>query len=311
MLTVSHGWLGEKDQARKACRKAAELLTPAAANAALHPLVRKAVMVVGLDSPEAAELLVAAASEPPSALTEAIHQNPDQAAGYRERGKWYANHWQWKKAADDLGEAVRLEPDISTSLSLGPLLAHLGERDRYREHCQAMLARWAETTENYQADQTAKTCLLLADSRVDPDRLAKLVQVAVSGDENQPWFEWFLHAKGLHAYRTGRFSEALASCQKSRRRAPSGTQAYIYSQQLIAADWVVEAMALHRQGEAAAARQSLGEAKRLIDEGFALLDALTLWENSLTAHILYREAETLIEGQKVEPKAAGPDRPAH
>ncbi len=167
-----------------------------------------------------------------------------------------------------------------------------------------MLARWAETTTNYQADQTAKTCLLHADSRVDPDRLARLVQVAVSGDENQPWFEWFLLAKGLHAYRTGRFSEALASCQKSRRRDPQ-------NQQCIAADWVVEAMALHRQGEAVAARQSLGGAKRLIDEGFAVLDADWLWENSLAAHILYREAETLIEGQTVEPKAAGPERPAH
>src|SRR5262249_39571358 len=92
-LTVSQGWLGEKDQARKACRKAAKLLMPSAANAALRPLIRKAAMVVGLESPEADQLLVAAAGEPPLALTDAIHQSPDQgnqAVGYNVRSNWYA-----------------------------------------------------------------------------------------------------------------------------------------------------------------------------------------------------------------------------
>ncbi len=93
MLTVSHGRLGELDQARAACRKAAELLTPAAADAALNSLVQKAVPVVGLDRPEAAEVLAAAAGEPPEALTAAIRQDPSQAKGYRERGQLVRRPW--------------------------------------------------------------------------------------------------------------------------------------------------------------------------------------------------------------------------
>jgi len=162
-----------------------------------------------------------------------------------------------------------------------------------------MLARWAETTKNPEADQTVKACLLRADSRVDPDRLAKLVQVAVSGDENQPLIEWFLLAKGLHAYRTGRFADALMACRESRRRTGQVRDA---CQAITAVDLAIEAMALRGHGDAAAAQRSLAEARQLIDQKFPVLDADGWWYDLLAAHVLYREAEALVDGHKDEAK---------
>jgi tetratricopeptide (TPR) repeat protein len=298
MLTVSHGRLGEMDQARAACRKAAEYLTPATADAALSSLVQRAVPVVGLDRPEAAEVLAAAAGEPPAALTAAIRQDPGQAKGYRERGNWYGGHGLWNKAAADLATADRLQPDSYTSLQLGALLVHLGERDRYREHCRMMLAYWEKTPSPFVASNTVKACVLHADSQVDPDRIAKVAQVAVSGEDKHPFLEWYLFSGGLHAYRTGKFAEALAACRHSRRR-NARNQYEIHA--LTADDLTVEAMSLHRLGNAAEARQSLGEAKQLLDDRFSITDN-RWWHDWLVADALYREAETLIEGPRNESK---------
>ena len=284
---------GELDEARKACRKAAAAMRPLNGDATIIRFVRMAVKAVGLDCPEANELLVAAAGDPPDGLTAAIRQNPKQARGYEERAEWYGRHGLWKKAADDLAEAVRLEPNSLTFGRVGIALVHLGDIDRYRELCRAMLDRWAETRNNVDAAQTARLCLLRADCGGDPNRIAKLVSAALLNADTQPYLEWRLFNKGLHAYRTGKFAEAVATSRQSRQR--GATEGPPDSPVLDAANLVVEAMALHRQGDTAAARQSLGLAKRLIDLGFLIVGADDFrWYKWLMTHILYREAEALI-----------------
>ena len=72
---------------------------------------------------------------------------------------------------------------------------------------------------------------------------------------------------------------------------------------LAAAAITVEAMALHRSGDAEGARRSLTEAKKLIDEKLLLLEAGDWgewWYEWLVAQLLYREAEGLIAGKKAE-----------
>ena len=298
MLTVSHGRLGQIDQARAACQNAADLLTPAAADAALSSLLQKAVPVVGLDRPEATELLAAAAGEPPAALTAAIRQDLGQAKGYRERGNWYGAHGLWTKAAADLAAADRLQPDSYTSLQLLATLVHLGEMDRYQEHCRMMLAYWAKTTSPFVASNTVKACLLHANSQVDPDPIAKLAQTAISGEERHPFMEWYLFSNGLHAYRMGKFAEALAACRNSRRR---NAQDQYEVHALTVGNLTVEAMSLHRLGNTAAARQSLGEAKQLLDDRFSIPDNRR-WHDWLIAHVLYREAETMFQDPRSESK---------
>jgi tetratricopeptide (TPR) repeat protein len=279
------------EKAKAAGHKAAELLKPAGADPALRPLLREAVLAFGIGSSEAIELIAAAAGEPPAALNDAVTQNPGNAKGHRDRGNWYAGRGLWKKAADDFAEAFRLEPSAYEAMQLGILLVQLEDLVGYREHCRAMLARWGSTENNTEADLTAKTCLIHRDSMTDGKQLVRLAEVVVSGDEKQPWFEWFLFAKGLHAYRTGKHAEALAGCRESRRRAPE-TKAN--PQALTALNLVVEAMALQRSGDEGGAQRTLTEAKALLDLHVPGIDSDRWWHDWLAANLLYREAVALL-----------------
>jgi hypothetical protein len=74
---------------------------------------------------------------------------------------------------------------------------------------------------------------------------------------------------------------------------------------LAAAAFAVEALALHRSGDAEGARRSLAEAKKLIDEKFLVLYGGGLgeaWHDWLAAQLLYREAEALLENKQEQPK---------
>ena len=61
VLALAHAKLEETDQARKACAKAAALLKPTGADAALRPLVREVVVTLGTTHSEVKELITAAA----------------------------------------------------------------------------------------------------------------------------------------------------------------------------------------------------------------------------------------------------------
>ncbi|HUY88876.1 MAG TPA: hypothetical protein VMV10_09095, partial [Pirellulales bacterium] len=53
----------------------------------------------------------------------------------------------------------------------------------------------------------------------DPERLAPLVQTALSLDEKHELYQWALFSKALHDYRCGRFAEARTACRNGRERA--------------------------------------------------------------------------------------------
>ena len=179
-------------------------------------LVRDSLREFGTDGPEADALLAALAGEPPQALTQAIGKQPKEPGGYLARGDWYGHRGLWRKAADDFADAYRQKPEALTGMKLGILLAAIGEADRYREHCQKLIDRFAETKDHLEAERTLKTCCLLQPGPVgDPARLARLSEVAGSGDRSQPAFVWFDLVKGLYEYRAGRFDAAVTdvSCK--------------------------------------------------------------------------------------------------
>ncbi len=254
----------------------------------------------GPDAPDAERRLAAVIGRPPAALTESIQLQPDQAAGYLARGDWYARRGLWRKAADDYAAAYRQSPETWAGMKLGVLLARNGEADRYREHCHQLIARFAGTTDNGEADRTLKPCCLLGPSLVgDLARLARLAEVAVAGDTAQPLYEWFLLSNGLYAYRAGRFEAAVTACRQARSQARTGDV-----DALASLTFAVEAMALHRSGDAEGARRSLAEATRLIDEKF--LEFLGgdlgdgVWHDWLAAQVLHHEAQGLIARKKSE-----------
>lgn len=180
---------------------------------------------------------------------------------------------------------------------LGLLLNYLGEMDCYRDLCRDMLALNAGVLSNTAAEKVVRTCLLHPDSRVDRDRLARLIQVAGSGCESPTGYEWFFFCKALLAYRTGKYADALAACSESRRRNAETTEGH---EPLAAADLAVEAMALHRQGQADAARSTLDAGKQLLDGKFSIVSGDAWWDSWLAAYSLAREAESLIERPKAE-----------
>ncbi len=294
VLALAHAKLKDTDQVKNACAKATELLKPTGADAGLRPLLREVLFVVGSNSPEATALIAAAGGELPAALNEAIEQNPDKADGYRARSDWYGERGRWNEAVADCAEVYRLEPNSYAGLRLGILLVHTGAIDRYREHCQTMLNRWASTENNNEADHTLKTVLFLPDFKADAKQLARLAEVAVSGAKDVDWYEWFLFGKGLHDYRTGKYADAVATCRESRQRA-SATKGS--PEALSALNLSIEAMALHRTGDTTGAKRARTEAKSNLDLFVIGIDP-EWWHDRLAAHILYREAESLIAGKK-------------
>jgi serine/threonine protein kinase/formylglycine-generating enzyme required for sulfatase activity/WD40 repeat protein len=296
VLALAHARLKDTDQALKACAAAAPLLKASGADPALRPLLREVVLAVGPDSPTARALIAAAAGDAaPATLNEAIQFDRADVLAHRDRAIWFAERTQWKEAISDWTEAFRLDPDTLDGLRLGVLLAHTGDIDRYRAHCRAMLDKFADTKKNNEADQTLKMILLLPDHKLDANQLARLADVAVSGDKNVDWFEFYMFAKGLHDYRTGKYADAIATCREIRRRAPKA-QGDI--EVLTGLTLIVEAMSVYRGGDKAGARQLLAEAKPHVDAcvpGLGGADWTTDW---VYTHMLYREAANLIAGKK-------------
>ena len=159
-----------------------------------------------------------------------------------------------------------------------------------------MLERWSSTEKNGEADRTLKTVFLLPDVKADATQLARLAVVAVSGDKDADWYEWYMFAKGLHDCRTGKYDDALTTCRESRRRAPTSKG---HPEPLTALNLAVEAIALHGKGDADEAYRTLDQAKELLTQHLPGID-VSWWQDWLFAHILFREAEGLIASRKTE-----------
>jgi len=118
----------------------------------------------------------------------------------------------------------------------------------------------------------------------------------------------------LYQYRAGRIEDAVMSCQKARTKAKDRRG----NASLAAEAFAVEAMALHRSGDAEGARRSLAEAKKLIDERFLALPGGVVgdgWHNWLAAQLLSREAGAMAEralamAKRLPALLRGEDKPA-
>ncbi len=97
------------------------------------------------------------------------------------------------------------------------LRARLGQWDHHAIHCRDMAERFSRTSNPFEADLTAKICLL-SPQPVELDTALRLVDVATeegSGTNFVPWFEF---AEALAAYRThhyDRVEEHLVSAEQS------------------------------------------------------------------------------------------------
>jgi tetratricopeptide (TPR) repeat protein/tRNA A-37 threonylcarbamoyl transferase component Bud32 len=160
------------------------------------------------------------------------------------------------------------------------LCLFLGREDEYRLARQALLARFGATVDEYIAERTSRTCLLMPASGDELRQAAALAGRAVAADKSVPtWaYPWFLFAQGLAEYRQGRFDRAIFTMRGEASRVPRPSPG------------LVLAMALHRSGQVAEARKTLVTA--ILSYDWRANQARD--HDDWIPHLFRREAEALM-----------------
>jgi tetratricopeptide (TPR) repeat protein len=230
-------------------------------------------------------------------LTAAIERNPENMERHWERGEWYARHARWKEAAADYTLVLERKPptDAAWWLHAAPALA-AGDRAAYRQLCREMLKRFGDTQDPTTAERIAKGCLLLPAADKDTERAYQLADRAVTLGKNHSYALYFVFCKGLADYRRGNVAATVAGLEPLPPRITSTIP------NLAACCHLVLAMALHRQGQAKAAREHLGEGAKLLKQHIHDLDHFSMERSQyrhdwLIAWLLHREAEAMVKAK--------------
>ena len=157
----------------------------------------------------------------------------------------------------------------------------LGKTDEYRLARRALLENFGTTTNPFDAERTARACLVWPATEEELRRAAELAQRAVAVQESDKWGEpYFEFVHGLAQYRQGQFDRAITTM-----RGDASTV-------LGPAPRLVLAMALHRNGQAADARDML--AKAILAYDWRAIQMSVLDPNIWVYNVLRREAESII-----------------
>lgn len=245
-----------------------------------------------------------------AAFTQAAQLRPDHASVWVERADLYARLGLWDLSASDFAQECQLrEPDATTRWYRHALLRlYVGDAEGYRKVCQRMRERFSGTPKEDFADEVIRTCLLAPSPDADLDSVVELAENAVS---HRPGSWFCLYLLGIAQYRAGQYELAAQRLRESLIGYPDWAAR--------AMSYPVLAMAHHRMGQAAAARQALDAAAEAIDRWtrdryqfqggeYSTHHGATAhwpiaWWDCLECQLYYREAKLLIDG------SAPPDDP--
>jgi eukaryotic-like serine/threonine-protein kinase len=242
--------------------------------------------------------IVIAAAEWQEIFERLVKLRPKDPRPWTARIDFLANRGQWQEASELLPGLLEVDAaDHWTWYSASVLHLQNGNADGHRRVCDEMLRRFSGTTDPNVAERTAKTLLLVPGVVADVEVPRKLALLAAAGD---PSFKWFHLVSGLAEYRAGNFEAAIECLQKC-ISSPAG-QLYCDESAL-----VVQAMAEHRLGRSADARETLKRADQLIAERVAKLEQgpLVGWQEWIRLNVLRREAQALIDPEKVSSQPTG------
>ena len=171
-------------------------------------------------------------------------------------------------------------PEHDAWYGYAELCLFLGHEDEYRRARQALLARFGTTNDPATAERTGRACLLLPATGDELHQAVILAERAAAADRSKyaGVYAHFLFVQGLAEYRQGQFERAMAAMRGDAARV------------LGPAPRLVLAMALHRNGQAAEARNILASAILAHDWSAAQVRDQDGW----IYHALRREAERLI-----------------
>ena len=164
----------------------------------------------------------------------------------------------------------------------------MGDEARYRRVSNDLLQRFGTGASLRNAREAVWTSVLRPDAVPDPSQSVRIAEKLVT---QEPKVAFYLLSLGAALYRAGRFEEAI---QRLNASIAARNDDGVYG------DWLFLAMAHHRLGHAAEARQWLDktlqwEAKKA--------DAVPVrWNDRMELQFLRREAQELIEGKAAEPK---------
>jgi len=206
------------------------------------------------------------------------------------RAQYRANCGSFREAADDMEKAVRLKPDDSFAwMRWGVALIKSGDVTGYDRIRGEMLARFITTTNQNEAEQTAKTCLLRPWTQEKYSGATRLAEIAGT---QAPTNHWVALARGLGAYRQKQFTHAIEwgrLALASSNRDPT----------LEVPALAVIAMAQAGCGQTPASRASLIDAQEIARARLPRLSPLTpfqeSWHNILIADLLLQEAASSIQ----------------
>jgi formylglycine-generating enzyme required for sulfatase activity/tetratricopeptide (TPR) repeat protein len=231
-------------------------------------------------------------------LAHAVAIRPRDAVLWRARADQLGRRGRWGEAAAASAKSVEFGPaDAFNWYFDAALRLQVGDVEGYRRDCREMLARFGDTEDLSVANMTAKTCLLSPDAVAGRTVSFKITRLPPSETEGGLAHRWFLLCRALGDYRTGRFDAAVEAVGRVAPKSDDGS--------LAATAYVILALAEHRRGHAAEARQALARAWLLLQEGWlGLYRGQTLgsdWHDWLRCELLRREAEALIGATTVAP----------
>jgi WD40 repeat protein/Tfp pilus assembly protein PilF len=215
---------------------------------------------------------------------------PRDAHLRERRGKAYVQLGQLEKAAAAFARTTELPgATIAAWTASATLQLYLGDADGYARICRRflkILTNQAASARN----SGAWLCSLGPNAVDDPARAVALAREAVA---KEPRNANYVHTLGAALYRAGLFQEAVQRLEESMKLHVAGGRF---------SDWVLLAMAHHRLGHAALARQWLDRSVQWLDQSTpdkprdASLGAPVPWNMWLQAQCLRHEAEALIRG---------------
>jgi len=209
---------------------------------------------------------------------------------------------RWRGIADEYFRLIQLQPQESeTGIRAASALLFIGDRDRYRLTCKAMLRQFRDTQDPFDADRTAKAGLIGDELPDDRAQFARLAEVADNKGQDIPAYVYFRLTRGLAAYRLGRFEEALHLLDRSGLN-PSRRAQLDRSPECQALYDVLTAMALCRTGRASEARRILATVIPAVNANFALDTDPGPRHDWLLCRILADEAEGLLADVAKKPR---------
>ncbi len=227
-----------------------------------------------------------------------VEEDPKNPESWFARAQLYLQQAEWKKAADDFGQALAVDPDDRLSLlAYAAALVKAGKYEEHRQLCQQQLQS-QQLKEVQDADEVVKICLLVP-SQFNPLELpVKTIDdyLVDDGSESSVRRENYCVTRALVSYREGDMKETLRWVHEA-DISIGRDESWQQSPHLFARRRLIEAMALHILGSEEASREAYQKSLREFDrlKPFERIhNSRFLTAGWLLADVLLSEAEQTL-----------------